>query len=97
MSPQAKHINGFAYIAARERAEHLVAQLAEAQRIQVNVDIDPDGVPSTLVAHQVQLTYGRFTRVVTVDHDTFMDPEFFRTLVLHQIQAAIDELVRLAS
>ena len=92
MSPQPKHINGFAYIAARERAEYLVAQLAEAHGIQVDVAVDPDGVPSPLVAHRVQLTYGRSSRVVTVDHDTFMDEEFFRTLVLHQIQAAIDEL-----
>jgi len=29
---------------------------------------------------------------VPVDHDTFMEAEFFRTLVLHLIEAAIDEL-----
>ena len=26
------------------------------------------------------------------DHEAFIDDEFFKTLVLHQIQAAIDEL-----
>jgi len=29
---------------------------------------------------------------VEVDHETFVDAEFFRRLVLHQIQVAIDEL-----
>ena len=31
-------------------------------------------------------------RVIAVDHDTFMNAEFFKTLVLHQVQAVIAEL-----
>jgi hypothetical protein len=42
--------------------------------------------------HQILLTYCRSRRLVPVDHETFMDEEFFRTLVPHQIQAAIEEL-----
>jgi hypothetical protein len=92
LSSQAKPINGHAYIAARERAEHLIAELAEARRIEVLVEVDPGRACSEVVVHQIQLTYGRRTRVVTVDHETFMDEEFFRTLVLHQLRAVVGEL-----
>ena len=84
--------NGYAYIAARTRVESHIAQLAEARRIQVIVDVDPGRGSSEVVSHQLQLTYGRSTRIMAVDHETFMDEEFFRTLVLHQLEAAIDEL-----
>ena len=35
---------------------------------------------------------GASWRIVAVDHETFMIEEFFSTLVLHQLQAAIEEL-----
>jgi hypothetical protein len=33
---------------------------------------------------------------MAVDHETFMDKEFFRTLVLHQLQAMVEELASAA-
>ena len=86
--------NGYAYLAACDRVMEQAVQLVRARGIAASIDIDsgrtsPEVVPA---AHEIQLTYGRSRRVVTVDHDTFMDPEFFRTLVLHQIQAAVEEL-----
>jgi hypothetical protein len=68
--------------------------LVDARKILASVDIDPGRTPSEVVAdtHRIQLTYGRAKRVVAIDHETFMDEEFFRTLVLHQLEAAIDEL-----
>ena len=56
------------------------------------MEVDPGRAPAAVVAHQIRLTYGLRTRLVSVDHETFMDEEFFRTLVLHQLQAAIEEL-----
>jgi hypothetical protein len=56
----------------------------------VSVEVDSD--PASSERQQVQLTYGCSRRIVMVDHETFMDEEFFRTLVLHQIEAAINEL-----
>ena len=83
--------NGYAYIAARARVENRVPQLAEARGMAVSVDIDPTRASSGLVAHQIQLTYGRSRRVVAVDHETFIDEEFFWTLVVHQLQDVIEE------
>jgi hypothetical protein len=64
----------------------------------MSLDIDPGRAPFEPITdtHQIQLICRGKTRVVTVDHDTFMDPEFFRTLVVHQIEAAIDELAAAA-
>ena len=56
------------------------------------MEVDPGRAHSEVVVHRIQLTYGRSTRVLEVDHDTFMDPEFFSTLVLHQLHAVVDEL-----
>jgi hypothetical protein len=84
--------NGYAYIAARARVEHHVARLADARRIEVIVEVDPGRASSGLIAHQIQFTYGSRKRVVGVDHDTFMDEKFFRTLVLHQVEAVIEDL-----
>jgi hypothetical protein len=86
--------NGYAYLVARERVENQIIQLAKARGIMVRVEVDSDLAYSEGVAytHQIQLTYGRSRRVVAVDHETFMDEEFFRTLVLHQVQASIAEL-----
>jgi hypothetical protein len=60
----------------------------------VSVEVDPGRSPAEVVTdtHQIQLTYGRRRRTMAVDHETFMDDEFFRTLVLHQLQAAVDDL-----
>ena len=89
--------DGYAYITARARIENHIAQLAEARGMAVSVDVDSTRASSGLVvAHQIQLSYGRSRRVVAVDHETFMDEEFFRALVLHQLQAAIGELAAAA-
>ncbi len=82
--------NGYAYLAARARVENQILQLAKARGISVRVEVDPDTASSE--GHRIHLSYGRSTRVVAVDHETFMDEEFFRTLVLHQLQAAIEDL-----
>ena len=60
----------------------------------LSLDVDPGRAPFEVITdtHQIQLTYGRSVRIVSVDHETFVHEEFFRTLVLHQIEAAIDEL-----
>jgi hypothetical protein len=86
--------NGYAYLAACDRVIEATVRLVHARGIAVSVDIDPDRASSAVVAttHQILLTYERSRRVVPVDHETFMDEEFFRTLVLHQLQAVIEEL-----
>ena len=58
----------------------------------MSVQIDPGHTSSDVHLHQIQLTNWRGTRTVVVDHDTFMDAAFFRTLVLHWLEAAIEEL-----
>ena len=90
----APKVNSHAYLAARARVITRVGRLALAHGIALSVDIDPERAPFEVVAdtHLIQLTYGRNTRVVTVDHDTFINEEFFRTLVLHQLETAIAEL-----
>ncbi len=80
------------YLLACSRVVGHVVELVKARGVQIGVDIDPGRGPSETLVHQIELTYGRRTRLVSVDHDTFMDEEFFKTLVLHQVQAAIDEL-----
>ena len=79
------------YLVACSRVMTDVMGLVRARGILIGVDIDRDRVPDPVV-HQIELTYGRRTRLISVDHDTFMNAEFFRTLVLHQLEAAIDEL-----
>ena len=93
MPPDYPKKNGHdAYLMARGRVMTDVMGLVRARGILVGVDIDPGRRPSQPVVHQIELTYGRRTRLVPVDHDTFMEAEFFRTLILHQIEKAIDEL-----
>jgi hypothetical protein len=77
--------------------QHAV-RLVEARGLAVSIDIDPNRVPSEAVvrAHQIHFTYERHKRVVAVDHETFMDDQFFRTLALHQLRAAIDDLAKSA-
>ena len=88
-----------AYRVACERVMSHVIPLVQARGVPVGVDIYPGlrqsgagRMRSDPVVHQIELTYGRRTRLVSVEHNTFMEAEFFRTLVLHQIAAAIDEL-----
>jgi hypothetical protein len=83
-----------AYLDACSRVMGHIVPLVEARGVTVAVDIDPGRASSEVVttSHQIQLRYGRAVRIVAVDHETFMDPEFFQTLVLHQLEAAINEL-----
>jgi len=62
----------------------------------VSLEIDPGRTPFevTTNTHQIQLTYRGMTCVLPVDHETFVDPEFFRTLVLHRLEKTIDELAQ---
>jgi hypothetical protein len=87
-------VNGHAYLAACDRALDQTVRLVYARGIAAAVDIDPGRAPSTSTTdpHEIRITYGGNTRAVTVDHDTFMDDEFFRTLVLHQLEAVVEEL-----
>jgi hypothetical protein len=96
MPSEANKKNGYGYLAARARVEAQIAQLAKTRGISVHAEIDPGPAFSSAGGHQIQLTYGRSRRVVTVDHETFVDEEFFRTLVLHQLQATIEELANSA-
>jgi hypothetical protein len=86
----AKKVSHDPYIVACSRIMTDVMGLVRARGVLIGVDIDPGRAP--LDFHQIQLTYGRRTRLVAVDHDVFMNAEFFRTLVLHQIESAIYEL-----
>src|SRR4029450_5432069 len=79
------------YLVACSRVMTDVMGLVRARGLLIGVEIDRGRMPDALV-HQIELTYGRRTRLMSVDHDTFMDAEFFRTLVLHQLAARIDEL-----
>jgi hypothetical protein len=81
------------YLVACSRVMTDVMRLVRARGILIGVDIDRGRMPDP-VSHQIELTYGRRTRLISVDHDTFMDAEFFRTLILHQLEAAIGELAR---
>jgi hypothetical protein len=89
---EANKKNGYAFIAACTRVENQIAQLIQARGVLVGVEIDRVRTTPEAVIHQIELTYGRRTRLVSVDHDTFMDAEFFRTLILHQLETAIEEL-----
>jgi len=86
--------NGHNYMAACDRVLHHVVELVHARGIEVSLDLDPGRAPFEVITdtHQIQLTCGRSVRIVSVEHETFMDPEFFRTLVLHQLEKAINEL-----
>ena len=56
----------------------------------MSVDIDPSraSCDAIVTTHQIQLNYGRSTRVVSIEHETFMNEEFFRTSVVQQLEAA---------
>jgi len=86
--------SGLLYIAACDRVRYHVVEFAHARGIEASLDINPGRAPFEVVtrAHRIQLTCGCSSRTVSVDHQTFMDAELFRTLVLHQLEAAIEEL-----
>jgi hypothetical protein len=88
MASDAPKANGHAYLAACDRPLDYAVRLVHARGIAASVDIDPSRAPSESITdpHQIRVTYQGKTRAVTVDHETFMDDEFFRTLVLHQLE-----------
>ena len=96
MSLEANKKNGYASIASRTRVEYVenqITQLVQARGVLVGVEIDRVRTTSDAVIDLIRLTHGRHTRLVAVDDETFMDEEFFRTLILHQLRAAIEDLV----
>jgi hypothetical protein len=95
LSPDVPQNNGEAYFAACSRVLGEVIHLVQASGVGVSIDVDPHQIISEeLTSHKVELTYKRSTRIVEIDHETFMDEEFFKTLVLPHVKAAIDELAR---
>ena len=86
--------HGEAYLAACSRVLAEVIHLVQARGVGVTIDVDPHQIASEelVTSHKVELTYKRSTRIVEIDDETFMDEEFFKTLVLPQVKAAIDEL-----
>ena len=94
MPSNVSQINGHAYHAACERVLKSVGRLVDARGLAMSVDVDPGCTRSQAIidTHHIQLTYRRSVRTIEVDHDTFMNAEFFKTLVLHQVQAVIAEL-----
>ena len=84
--------DGPAYLTARTRVEKQITRLVQARGIAVGVEVDHGQPSSRLLTHQIHLSYGRRVRIMAVDHEAFMDEEFFRALVLHRVEAAIDEL-----
>jgi hypothetical protein len=84
------------YLIACGRVLTLVMKLVHAHGVAMRVDIDPSRItPQALLdIHHIQIICGRAKRIMAVDHETFMDGEFFRTLVLHQAETIIEELAR---
>jgi len=93
-SPATKDLRRDAYIVACARVLTDVMGVVRAQGLAVGIDVDPGRLPFDELTgtHKIRITHGRAKRIVAVDHETFMSSEFFRTLVLHQVKAAIDEL-----
>ena len=83
-----------AYVVACGRVMTDVMGAVRAQGFAVGIDIDPGHLPFEAIKgpHKIRITHGRAKRVIAVDHETFMSAEHFRTLVLHRVQAAIEEL-----
>jgi hypothetical protein len=61
------------------------------------VSVEVGSGPASAKVHQIQLSYGASLRVVAIDQETFMAEEFFGTLVLHQVHAAIEGLAAAGS
>jgi len=79
-----------AYLVAHARVKSQILQLGEARGITVSVEVDSGSASSQ--GYQIQVRCGRRTHTIAVDHETFVDEEFFGTLVLHQIAAVMDKL-----
>ena len=79
-----------AYLVAHARVKSQILQLGEARGITVSVEVDSGSASSQ--GYQIQVRCGRRTDTIAVDHETFVDEEFFGTLVLHQIAAVMDKL-----
>jgi hypothetical protein len=94
MPSKAPKNNTYAYLASCARVERQIARLAQARGIALTVEIDPGRASYAALSgsHQIELAYAHRKWIVAVDHDTFMDDEFFKTLVLHHLPAAIHDL-----
>jgi hypothetical protein len=94
MPSEASENNTHAYLASCARVESQIGRLARARGIALTVAIDPGRASYAALSgsHQIELEYAHRRWIVAVDHDTFMDDEFFKTLVLHHLPAAIDDL-----
>ena len=82
------------YLLARRRIETYVAKLATEQSVSVKLEVDPHSPTKAVTsAHAIALTVGNRTRLLSVDHETFVeDDEFVSVFFLPQIKAAIEEL-----
>ena len=92
----ARDLDRDAYILACGRVMRDVMEVVRADGLAVGVDIDPQRVPFGAIRgpHKIRISYGRAKRVLSVDHETFMSPEDFPTLVLGQVKTAIEELAQ---
>ena len=90
----APRVHRHLYFVACERVLKSVVRLVDARGLAMSVEVDLGRAPSQAIidTHHIQLTYGCSTRTIEVDHDTFMNAEFFKMLVLHQVQTVIAEL-----
>jgi hypothetical protein len=86
--------NTHAYLVSCARVEKQIGRLARARGIALTVAIDPGRAPYAALSgsHKIELKYAQRRWIVAVDHDTFMDDEVFKTLVLDHLPAAIDNL-----
>jgi len=82
------------YLLARRRIERFVAELAVERGVPVRVEVDPYTRTEKLTTmHAVALTLGNHTRILSVDHTTFLETDdFVGVFFLPQIQAAVDQL-----
>jgi hypothetical protein len=93
MLPTAPNVHRDAYIVACGRVMRDVMGVVGIRGCVVSVEVDPGRAYRGVAEfHKIHLTYRRVTRVLSVDHQTFMSPEFFRARVLHQVEEAIKEL-----
>ena len=82
-----------AYIIACGRVMTDVMGVVGIRGCVVSVEVDPGwAYRGAAKTHKIHITYRRVTRVVSVDHQTFMSREVFRTSVLPQVEEAIKQL-----
>jgi len=88
-----KNIHRDTYIVACGRVMRDVMGVVGIRGCVVSVEVDPGwAYRGVAELHKIHLTYRRVTRILSVDHATFMSPEFFRNRVLQQVEKAIEEL-----